>query len=120
MKTVVRWICVLGLAAAIVSGVKAQEATARVRGTVTDGSGAVVSGAQVTAIQTETGLQRNTVSDAQGAYVLLALPVGPLSPGSTGQRLQEIRPGRNFAWRQPDGDSGDPAWRWEQRRNWWK
>ena len=76
MKTVVRWICVLGLVAAIGVGTKAQEATARVRGTVTDGSGAVVSGVQVTAIQTETGLQRSTISDGQGAYVLLALPIG--------------------------------------------
>jgi hypothetical protein len=57
-------------------GAVAQEISASVRGTVADGSGAAVSGAQVTAIQTETGLQRGTVSDAHGAYVLVALPVG--------------------------------------------
>ena len=54
----------------------AQGTAASLRGTVTDQSGAIVSGAQLTALQTETGLQRTAVSDAQGAYVLVALPVG--------------------------------------------
>ena len=54
----------------------AQGTSASLRGTVTDQSGAIVSGAQLTALQMETGLQRTVVSDAQGAYVLVALPVG--------------------------------------------
>jgi hypothetical protein len=54
----------------------AQGTSASLRGTVTDQSGAIVSGAQLTALQTETGLQRTVVSDAQGVYVLVALPVG--------------------------------------------
>ena len=59
-----------------VSRLAAQETTASLRGTVTDGSGAAVSNVQITAIQAETGLRRGTASDAQGAYVLVALPVG--------------------------------------------
>lgn len=76
MKAAVKLILVLVLAISCAGGASAQEASASLRGTVTDGSGGVVSRAQVTAIQTETGLQRTAVSDAQGAYVLLALPVG--------------------------------------------
>jgi hypothetical protein len=76
MKATARLIFVLVLALFCAGGASAQEASASLRGTVTDGSGAVVSGAQVTAVKTETGLQRTAVSDAQGAYVLVALPVG--------------------------------------------
>lgn len=65
-----------GLSVLRVDRVMAQDASASLRGTVTDGSGAAVSNAQVVAIQDETGLQRTGVSDAQGAYVLVALPVG--------------------------------------------
>ncbi len=54
----------------------AQDITASIRGSVLDASGGIVSGAKITAIQSETGLQRTTSSDSQGAYVLLELPVG--------------------------------------------
>src|ERR1700676_4371901 len=76
MKAAARLAFILVLTFFCAGGASAQEASASLRGTVTDGSGAVVPGAQVTAIKTETGLQRTAVSDAQGAYVLLALPVG--------------------------------------------
>jgi Carboxypeptidase regulatory-like domain/TonB dependent receptor len=56
--------------------VSGQEIAGSIRGTVLDASGAAVSGARVTAFQTETGLQRETVSDAQGAYLFVELPVG--------------------------------------------
>jgi hypothetical protein len=62
-----------GVAAVRVTG---QEIAGSIRGTVLDASGAVVSGARVTALETETGLQRETVSDGQGAYVFVELPVG--------------------------------------------
>jgi hypothetical protein len=58
------------------TGICAQEISAGIYGTVTDESGGMVSGAKVTAINTDTGLQRATVSNAQGAYVLVELPVG--------------------------------------------
>jgi len=58
------------------TGTRAQEISAGIYGTVTDESGGVVSGAKVTAINTDTGLQRATVSNSQGAYVIVELPVG--------------------------------------------
>ena len=54
----------------------AQQITANIRGTVTDPSGALILGAEVTAQQTETGLSRVTTTDRNGNYVLLELPVG--------------------------------------------
>src|SRR5271170_1991689 len=54
----------------------AQQITGNLRGTVTDPSGAVILGAEVTAQQTETDLSRSTTTDRNGNYVLLELPVG--------------------------------------------
>ena len=55
----------------------AQGGTAQISGTVTDGSGAVLPGVEVTATQTATGLTRNTISNETGSYVLPNLPLGP-------------------------------------------
>ncbi|MDQ1474753.1 MAG: hypothetical protein QOJ99_6233, partial [Bryobacterales bacterium] len=52
-------------------------ASAVVRGSITDGSGAVVPDAQIKATQAETGQLRRTVSGSDGSYVLPDLPVGP-------------------------------------------
>jgi outer membrane receptor protein involved in Fe transport len=54
----------------------AQDISGSLRGTVLDSSGAVVSGATVTAVNTDTGLSRSTPSDSKGDYVLVLLPVG--------------------------------------------
>ena len=54
----------------------AQQITGNIRGTVTDPSGAVILGAEVTAQQAETALSRTTTTDRNGNYVLLELPVG--------------------------------------------
>jgi hypothetical protein len=54
----------------------AQQITGNIRGTVTDPTGAVIRGAEVTARQTETGLSRVTTTDRSGNYVLLELPIG--------------------------------------------
>ena len=51
--------------------------TAQISGTVKDESGGVLPGADVTATQTDTGVTRTVVSDANGAYVLSNLPLGP-------------------------------------------
>ena len=45
-------------------------------GVVKDSSGAVVAGATVTVVNTETGLTRAAVTGEDGAYRLNALPVG--------------------------------------------
>jgi len=51
--------------------------TAQISGTVTDESGGVLPGADVTATQTETGVTRTVITDTDGAYVLSNLPLGP-------------------------------------------
>ncbi len=56
--------------------VQAQEVTGKIRGTVTDPTGAVVQAATVTAKQTETGLTRTVTTSGDGTYLLLELPVG--------------------------------------------
>ncbi|MGB7168105.1 MAG: carboxypeptidase regulatory-like domain-containing protein [Acidobacteriaceae bacterium] len=53
----------------------AQTASA-LSGTVTDPSGATVSGAAVTVRDVDTGLARTTTTDASGRYEVLSLPVG--------------------------------------------
>jgi carboxypeptidase family protein len=68
-----------------------QGSTAQISGTVTDQSGAVLPGVEITATQTDTGVNRTTVSNETGAYVLPNLAVGPY-------RLEASLPGfRTFA-----------------------
>jgi len=54
----------------------AQQITGSIRGTVIDPSGAVVQGAVVSAQQTETGLTRTALTNRDGGYVLVELPIG--------------------------------------------
>ena len=53
-----------------------QVTTSTLTGRILDGSGAVLPGVTIAARQTETGLQRTTVSDAQGRYIVPTLPPG--------------------------------------------
>src|SRR5262245_56777127 len=62
------------LSCSLVSG---QGSTAQIIGSVTDPSGAVLPGVEITATQTETGVSRTTVSNETGAFILPNLPVGP-------------------------------------------
>lgn len=50
--------------------------TGSISGLVTDPSGAVVSGAQVIAIETNTGIRTQTVTDSKGFYNFPTLPIG--------------------------------------------
>jgi hypothetical protein len=52
-------------------------ATAQLSGTVKDDSGGVLPGADVTITQTDTGLKRNVVTDANGAFSFPNIPIGP-------------------------------------------
>ncbi|MGH9352115.1 MAG: carboxypeptidase regulatory-like domain-containing protein [Terriglobia bacterium] len=52
-------------------------ASAQIHGVVSDPSGAVIPGAQVRAIETNTEQVRTTVSNGNGAYMFPNLPVGP-------------------------------------------
>jgi len=57
--------------------IDAQEAaTGTLRGAVVDQNGALISGAQVTATQKETGVNRHTTSNTEGQYVFSNLPPG--------------------------------------------
>jgi Carboxypeptidase regulatory-like domain/TonB dependent receptor-like, beta-barrel len=49
----------------------------QIQGSVTDPSGAVVPGATIQVLQTESGLQRQVISGADGGYLFPNLPVGP-------------------------------------------
>jgi hypothetical protein len=55
----------------------AQSTGGRVRGTVSDASGGVVTGVTVTLTNTATNVSRETVTSANGEYLFLEIPVGP-------------------------------------------
>lgn len=67
------WLVFVILAAVSLS---AQTFRGTILGTVTDPSGAVVAGAQVTVKNTGTGLQRSTTTSGDGSYSLPELPIG--------------------------------------------
>jgi len=58
------------------SGALAQEFRATISGTVTDASGAVVTGASILVTETQSGTTNRTVSDNAGLYVVPFLPPG--------------------------------------------
>jgi len=62
-----------------VSAAPGQQVTGSIVGTVTDNSGAVVPGASLTLTHQETGVSRNTQSDAHGDFTFNALPPGAYS-----------------------------------------
>jgi Carboxypeptidase regulatory-like domain len=76
MRKLTRLICILAIAIYPSVNTLAQEIAGSIRGTILDASGGAVSGARVSAIQTETGLVRTATTDSQGAYVLVELLVG--------------------------------------------
>lgn len=55
---------------------RAQRTSGAIRGTVTDSSGAVVPGANVTVKEGATGFSQSTVTNTEGVYSFDALPVG--------------------------------------------
>ena len=73
-----RAICLaLSFCALIPGFASAQGNTGEISGRVTDGSGGVLPGVDVTATQTNTGLIRTVITNEQGQYTLAALPIGP-------------------------------------------
>jgi hypothetical protein len=80
--------CLLTERLAAAAGLE-QVTTSTLTGRIFDASGAALPGVTIAARQTETGLQRTTVSDAQGRYIVSTLP-----PGSYEIRaeLQGFRP----------------------------
>ena len=74
MRKTTVWLILLAMTLA--APAFAQRTTASIRGTVTDSSGAVVPGANVTAKGEETGFSRSTVTNSEGVYSFPELPVG--------------------------------------------
>src|SRR5712692_8253889 len=66
----------LALAFLAAPTVTAQTFRGTILGTVTDPSGAVVSGAKVTVRNVATGLERTTATSADGSYSVPELPIG--------------------------------------------
>lgn len=75
MRTILSFIAIGLLAGA---ALWAQDvSTSQIKGTVQDPSGAAVPGAEVKVTQTDTGVIRTTTTEADGAYLLTSLPIGP-------------------------------------------
>ena len=83
---------ILAVITLIVSGslLAQSAAVSQITGTVRDSTGSVVAGANVTVTQTDTGFVRTGETEADGAYRLPSLPIGP-STGSEEGRLQHVR-----------------------------
>jgi outer membrane receptor protein involved in Fe transport len=58
------------------SGLMAQDATGRIAGAVLDSQGSVIPGVKVTVTNAETGIAHSTVTDQEGAYRAVSLPIG--------------------------------------------
>src|SRR5689334_20221299 len=68
---------------AITQGLRAQSTTATISGTVTDESAAVLPNAQITAVNTATGVKRAVTTDAGGRYIISQLPPGTYDVSSS-------------------------------------
>ena len=62
-------LCLSGIAAA-------QTVTGTIKGTVTDVNDAIVVGASVEIVNTETGLQRSLTTNEDGTFIATFLPLG--------------------------------------------
>jgi carboxypeptidase family protein len=77
MKTILAYLMNLLLIAAIGCTAAWAQATAQISGTVRDQSGAVLPGVEIKATQTDTNIERTTISNETGSWVLPNLPLGP-------------------------------------------
>ena len=69
MKTILAYLLNLLLIAVMGCTVAWSQATAQISGTVKDQSGAVLPGVEIKATQTETNIERNTISNETGSWV---------------------------------------------------
>lgn len=78
MLTRARSLVLSAIAAALLAAAPAhaQTITGRISGIVRDASGGVLPGVAVTVTETATGFTRSDVSDAEGAFVFVSLPLG--------------------------------------------
>src|SRR5437016_11661786 len=76
MSTATRWYAVPLFLIVLCVCTHAQTPTGQVSGTVLDESGALIPNANITVVNTETGLTRQLKSDSVGVYSTAALPPG--------------------------------------------
>src|SRR5262245_53019342 len=69
-------VALLALILALVPALHAQTTGANLVGKVQDKDGAALPGVTITATQADTGLTRNTVTEADGSFRLPSLPIG--------------------------------------------
>jgi len=72
-------VCMVALCACVSSVLAQSASTGALAGTVTDASGAVIAGAEVTSTSLATGQTRTTTTDANGLYKFSLLPPGNYS-----------------------------------------
>ena len=79
----------------------AQTATGQITGTVRDASGAVMPGVKVAVTNEQTGLTRQTITGANGEYVIPLLPVGVyvVTGNRRGSRRRSTRRSRSRSTR---------------------
>jgi hypothetical protein len=69
---------------------QAQDATARITGTIADSTGAVIPGVQVTVTNTATQASREATTDHDGFYQVLALPIGSYKVAAVRQGFRTV------------------------------
>ncbi len=91
-----RWVLRFGVFVALLgwTGFLCAQSTGTIRGTVTDASGANISGADVVASNAATGLKRTERTNESGIYVFTDLPIGSYTvevdaPGFAAKRLTD-------------------------------
>src|SRR5258708_5649086 len=78
----------LAMAFLLVTNTHAQQTLGGITGTVTDSSGAVISGATITLVGNETKLNRTQTSSTTGSYLFVNLPIGTYTLSFTQQGFQ--------------------------------
>jgi len=90
-----RWFLICGLSLLIALSLPpagwSQAASGNIAGLVYDPSGAVVPGATVRVVNTETGVTRTATTDEQGHYTVLNLPVGTYELTFTREGFAELK-----------------------------
>jgi hypothetical protein len=82
---------VLAVTFPLVVGAQSQATTGIIRGTVTDPSGAVVANATVALRETNTGFERQTVTNERGIFVASLLPLGTYDVSARAVGFSETR-----------------------------
>ncbi len=82
---------VLALAFPVVLAAQSQATTGVIRGTVTDPSGTIVAGATVVLRETQTGFQRQVVTNERGIFVAPLMPLGTYDVSARAVGFSETR-----------------------------